>query len=348
VAELKPIANERIEALTELQMAASQLKNAASNRELRHAAEALRRIKPPLAARAEELLKAQSSRLLAAEKIGALLPPLGFTSSSTARVERASRSRKQPSKIPLRSQRPKLRTRSTRSGCSAERQRGLPTGRRHSGKALDVPGNSTEEGFRMQQYPVNGSPAQEWEIEPVDGGYFHVIARASGKLLTARSGVIQQWSGDGSEAQQWQLAPVVSRLGGWQAGDIGPVIDPGEFTQAGADGSFTVTAAGADIWGNEDAFHFAHQKVSGDFEFIARIASLQNSNPWAKAGLMARASLAADAANLFIAFTPGNGATFQQRPADGAATTHQVLPDWQRPMAKTRSQIRALVGICLG
>jgi hypothetical protein len=46
---------------------------------------------------------------------------------------------------------------------------------------------------------------------------------------------------------------------------------------------------------------------------VARVASVQNINSWSKAGVMIRESLNANAANAFIAVTPGNGVTWQYR-----------------------------------
>ncbi|WP_188277646.1 RICIN domain-containing protein [Streptomyces sp. CBMA152] len=39
---------------------------------------------------------------------------------------------------------------------------------RHSGKCLDVPGASTADGARIQQYTCNGSAAQSFDVNPVD------------------------------------------------------------------------------------------------------------------------------------------------------------------------------------
>ena len=54
---------------------------------------------------------------------------------------------------------------------------------------------------------------------------------------------------------------------------------------------------------------------------IARVTSVQNIDPWSKAGVMIRESLATNAANAFIAVTPGNGVTWQYRSSTGGSTT---------------------------
>ena len=55
-----------------------------------------------------------------------------------------------------------------------------------------------------------------------------------------------------------------------------------------SNGVFTVTGAGADIWGTADAFRFVYMPVTGNCTIIARVASLQNIDPWSKAGIMIR------------------------------------------------------------
>ena len=104
----------------------------------------------------------------------------------------------------------------------------------------------------------------------------------------------------------------------WQNQDIGAVGVPGSGTFSG--GIFTLTASGADIWGTADAFHFVHQPLSGDGQIWARVASLQNTHAWAKAGVMIRESLAADSVNAMMVVTPGNGLSFQRRLATGGSS----------------------------
>src|SRR5687768_4123883 len=72
--------------------------------------------------------------------------------------------------------------------------------------------------------------------------------------------------------------------------DIGSPRTPG--TLAPVSGGFDVTASGADIGGTNDQFTFVHQTVSGDFDVRVRVAALRLSDAFAKAGLIARESLA--------------------------------------------------------
>jgi hypothetical protein len=102
-----------------------------------------------------------------------------------------------------------------------------------------------------------------------------------------------------------------------------------------ASGTFTVKAGGADIWDVSDQFHFVYQSLTGDGSIDARVASLQNTDPWAKAGVMIRQDLTANAPNALMLVTTGHGLTFQQRATSGAVSTFlqgpsSVAPQWVR------------------
>lgn len=99
----------------------------------------------------------------------------------------------------------------------------------------------------------------------------------------------------------------------------------GSFTPAGSysenSGIYTVNGAGSDIQGTSDQFQFAYLSLTGNGTITARVDSVENTNAWAKAGVMFRNTLAANSANAFLAMTPGNGATFQYRSSTNGNTT---------------------------
>ncbi|MFY1692327.1 RICIN domain-containing protein [Plantactinospora sp. WMMB782] len=81
---------------------------------------------------------------------------------------------------------------------------------RHSGKVLDVVGNSTADNAEVKQYAWNGGGNQRWEFQDAGGGYFRIVNQNSGKCLDVASAstadganVIQYGCGAGSN-QQWQ------------------------------------------------------------------------------------------------------------------------------------------------
>jgi regulation of enolase protein 1 (concanavalin A-like superfamily) len=62
--------------------------------------------------------------------------------------------------------------------------------------------------------------------------------------------------------------------------------------------------------------------------------AVQNSDPWAKVGVMVREDLTAGSRNAFMAVSPANGVTFQRRTAPGALSTSTkaagAAPKWVR------------------
>ncbi len=98
---------------------------------------------------------------------------------------------------------------------------------------------------------------------------------------------------------------------GWQDADIGDVGLPGETSFL--NGNFHLLASGSDIWESADAFRFAFKPLVGDGQIIARVASFQYTDPWAKAGVMLRENVSAGAKYTFVGFTGQGGSVFQSR-----------------------------------
>ncbi len=78
-------------------------------------------------------------------------------------------------------------------------------------------------------------------------------------------------------------------------------------------GNITMSATGADIWGAADEFRYAYKRLSGDGSMVAQVQSLGTADPWSKAGVMIRDTLAADSAFAMMVATGTNGVTFQYR-----------------------------------
>ncbi len=106
----------------------------------------------------------------------------------------------------------------------------------------------------------------------------------------------------------------------WSHQDIGTVGAAGGASYAG--GTFTVLGSGADIEGTADEFHYVYQPVTGDTTIVARVASVQNTDPWAKAGVMIRESVAPGSRHAMMVLTPLRGLAFQRRPTTGGGSLH--------------------------
>jgi hypothetical protein len=125
----------------------------------------------------------------------------------------------------------------------------------------------------------------------------------------------------------------VTEMSLWFRGYPGSV---GSFVEGPA-GTYTMTASGADIWAvngvEADEFHFAYKMLTGAGSIIAKVESLENTNGWAKAGVMIRESLNSDSAHAFACITPNNGAASQYRPTTGGTSgnfnqTGLAAPYW--------------------
>jgi hypothetical protein len=123
----------------------------------------------------------------------------------------------------------------------------------------------------------------------------------------------------------------VADLSLWFRGYPGSV---GSFVEAPV-GTYAMTASGADIADTADQFHFAYKTLNGVGSIAVRINSLENTNAWAKAGVMIRETLDAGSKHAFACVTPGNGVASQGRTAvDGTSfSTNQegiTAPHWVR------------------
>lgn len=119
-------------------------------------------------------------------------------------------------------------------------------------------------------------------------------------------------------ALEARIAQAQSLPAPWQHQDIGAVAVKG--AAAFDAGVFTVQGT-LDTWGTNDGFHFVWQPWRGDGQIVARVLTVQNTQNHAKAGVMFRESLAADARHAQAAVTPVDGAQFLIRTATGGKTT---------------------------
>jgi hypothetical protein len=117
----------------------------------------------------------------------------------------------------------------------------------------------------------------------------------------------------------------------WQTTDVGNVQASG--TASFSSGAFTVVGGGADIWGSSDAFRYVYQPLNGDGQLVARVTSLTNTNPYAKAGLMIRSSLDPASPHVILDVLPDGSIEFMKRASQGGATDYiagaaQTPPAW--------------------
>jgi regulation of enolase protein 1 (concanavalin A-like superfamily) len=130
---------------------------------------------------------------------------------------------------------------------------------------------------------------------------------------------------------------------GWTAADVGSPTIAGSARHA--TGTFTLEGAGTDIWNRADQFHFVYQPVTGDVEIVSRVRSVEYTDEWAKAGVMIREALTADAPHASVLFTAATRVSFTRRAAAGGITDGTTLgtapaPVWVR-LARRGSTVTA-------
>lgn len=202
---------------------------------------------------------------------------------------------------------------------------------------------STETGFRVER-ATGGGPFVEIAVAPANATTFSNAGLAAGTTYAYRVRATDGTLDSAYSNTSTVTTPASTPPGTWEHGDIGAVGLAGSDEASG--NTITVRGSGADIWESSDGFRFVYQAKTGDCLVEAQVTSLTNTNGWAKAGVMIRGSLAANAANTFICLTPTNGLNVQNRSTTGGTTTSTrgpwglTAPYWVR-LERTGSTIVA-------
>jgi hypothetical protein len=130
-----------------------------------------------------------------------------------------------------------------------------------------------------------------------------------------------------------------SPLANWTVGGVNDLSlwvrgRPVSFLQTAS--GFTMSGAGTDIFNATDEFRFAFKSLNGNGTIFAKVESVDNTNAWAKAGVMIRETLDADSRYAFVCATPGNGVRFQGRLLNaGDATSDSTVATAEQIALKT-------------
>jgi hypothetical protein len=121
----------------------------------------------------------------------------------------------------------------------------------------------------------------------------------------------------------------------WQSADIGYVAYPGDVCVD--NGTYSITASGTDIWNEADAFHYVFQQViTNETELTIRVASIKNTDNYARCGIMFRQNLDPGSPFVFLSLIPYPRILITKRTAQNlAAENHgnsviQSAPYWLR------------------
>ena len=161
--------------------------------------------------------------------------------------------------------------------------------------------------------------AGAWSVSPMIPFFITFRSNCGGVRPAARgfltTSVLCLWASLGAQGATLDPAALVPT-------DIGSPAVGGSTTNRG--GAVTLSAAGSGIGFATDQFHFACATVDGDFDVRVRVADLEETDLWAKAGLMIRQSVDPGSAFAAVFTTPsGAGCVFQSRDTPGAAAANQ-------------------------
>ncbi len=84
-----------------------------------------------------------------------------------------------------------------------------------------------------------------------------------------------------------------------------------------ADGVWTVTGGGKDIWHTADQFHYVWQAFGWYGSISAQVLTQQRTNGWAEAGVMIRQDAIPSSPYYYVALTPDHGIVVHYRSAVG-------------------------------
>lgn len=213
---------------------------------------------------------------------------------------------------------------------------------------LDSPGG---DGYLLAQIPIDGSDTHFYTVEArrlasydakLPGAAVVIHEVIANRDRPARVIDIDNDGDPGDAGAIWLPGETFSGLDyvevtvDAQVGDAYLVtisnVSPSDWTGAAVgaaavgdfddEGPVTVRATAGDIFGTADSFFYAYQMAAGSVELKTRISAWDAAGTnSAKAGLMARGSLAADAPHFTIHLTgPSNSVKLKWRASAGAAT----------------------------
>jgi regulation of enolase protein 1 (concanavalin A-like superfamily) len=96
-------------------------------------------------------------------------------------------------------------------------------------------------------------------------------------------------------------------------------------------GTITLNSRSYDIWGSTDSFTYLYRSISGNVTMTARVVGLTNTETYAAAGVMMRATLNPDSVNVFTSITVSNGPSWRVRATTGGTTGPGATQGPERP-----------------
>ena len=180
---------------------------------------------------------------------------------------------------------------------------------------LTVNASDPEASFTIDGIPYKGSHTERAVV-----GVERVIGGLSPQFVSDGQFVFDNWS-DGQAQTHTLTTPGADATytvnydkfftppAPWHDGDIGVRTTLG-YTSF-QNGVFTVRGSGNDIWADTDEFHYVYQSFGGDGTVVARVTSQDDTDPFAKSGIIIKESTDPNSKYVLLAATPDNGVRFQ-------------------------------------
>jgi hypothetical protein len=188
-------------------------------------------------------------------------------------------------------------------------------------RTLNVYVGGYKSGGKLTAHLSDGSASDYVDTTPQNAaGQYNGNYTLTYKAANAGAHLTVTWvqNSDGGGGNVTLAGAALSGGGAFADQDIGTPGLAGSASYAA--GVYTVKGGGADIWGTSDQFNFDSQQVSGNCTITARVTALGNTDPWAKAGVMIRETLNANASNALMLVSSGNGLGLSYRSSTGAGS----------------------------
>jgi|GEM_PF-1588796 len=178
--------------------------------------------------------------------------------------------------------------------------------------------DSTQTGLGVPRWLKLEKRGQRvWGYSSADGQNWVLVGSDDFPAVTYRAGMaVTSHNASSTSAAVFSQVSLQTAMqhvlpASWEKGDIGTTGATGVAEVK--DGVFNIHGAGTDIWGSADSFFMARTELVGDGSITARVLDMDNTHPWAKAGVMIRDNLSPGSPHAMLAMTPGYGLSFATR-----------------------------------
>ena len=157
-----------------------------------------------------------------------------------------------------------------------------------------IDSSSNETYFQVERQTVGSETWSSLSVIPANTSTYTDATAAAASAYVYRVRALGS-AGDSNYSNEFSIeTPATLALTSINIGSAG-----GSTSVIGDNSGYDIAGSGADVWNTSDGLRFAYRQLSGNFDIHVRVQSLANTDPQSMAGLMVRASLDANARNIF-------------------------------------------------